>query len=448
VDANGAYVSGQSLTEAQIVDKEVAFGQDLNGDNGQIGVVTSMTFTAPTADGPGLGMDNVGRYRISEAGSDVTLKYNGTEVQASSYPDWTAMAIATMAGSPDNTVLWRHSAGGYGIWQVDANGNHQSSKVLSSLEVASMESTFGIDLNANGFIGAYLGQNAGGYTLGQDVTLKLNGAQVGSNSFANWSAVAAAATADGNQVAWRTNTGGFGIWSTDAQGNYQTGMAVNNVQIGAYENLFAEDLNGNGILDTLLTVEAFGTTSVTVDLNGGYALSSARGVQLLQINGQQVTENFGGAWNVVGAEDTVTGFQVVFKNATSGASAYWNTDANGNYLSGKVIDGVQLKAFETSFQQDLDNSGTVDPLTQVEAAGSASLLQQANGGYVIDGDNGIQFLNFQGTQITPGFAPGWTLNGVEGQGSGYAANWTAPGGAQQYNWFTNSTGDFLSAGLA
>jgi hypothetical protein len=447
VDAAGAWVSSQSLTEAQIVDKEAAFGQDLNGDF-QIGAVTTMTFTAPTADGPGLGMDNVGRYRISEAGSDVTLKYNGAEVQASSYPDWTAMAIAPMGGSPDNTVLWRHSAGGYGIWQVDANGNHQSSKMLSSLEVASMESTFGIDLNANGFIGAYLGQNAGGYLLGPDVTLKLNGAQVGANSFANWSAIAAAATAEGNQVAWGTNTGMFGIWSTDAQGNYQTGRTVNNVQIGAYENLFAEDLNGNGILDTLRTVEAFGTTSVAVDLNGGYSLSSARGVQLLQFNGQQVTENFGGGWNVVGAEDTVTGFQVVFKNATSGASAYWNTDANGNYLAVKVMDGVQLKAFETSFQQDLDNSGTVDPLTQVETAGSASLLQQANGGYVIDGANGIQFLNFQGTQVTPGFAPGWTLNGVEGQGSGYAANWTAPGGAQQYNWFTNSTGDYLSAGLA
>ena len=452
VNALGAYVSGQNLNTAQIVDKEAAFGQDLNGDT-QIGIVTTMRFAPLMAEGPGLGVDNVGRYRISEAGSDVTLKYAGAEVGSTTYPDWTAMAIAQMAGSPDNTVLWRHSDGNYGIWQVDANGNHQSSKVLSSFEVASMESTFGIDLNANGFIGSYLGQEAGGYSLGQGllsqgVTLKFNGNQVGSTSFGGWSAVAAAATADGNQVAWRNSAGGFGIWNTGLDGNYQTGMAVNNVQIGAYENLFAEDLNGNGILDSMRTIESFGTTSVIVDLNGGYALSSAKGVQLLQLNGQQVTENFGGAWNVVGAEDTITGYQVVFQNAATGASAYWNIDANGNYLAGKVVDGFQLKAFETSFLQDLDNSGTVDPLTQVETAGSASLLQQTNGGYVIDGANGIQFLNYQGTQVTPGFAPGWTLNGVESQGSGYAANWTAPNGTQQYNWFTNSTGDYLSAGLA
>jgi serralysin len=394
-------------------------------------------------------MDNVGRYRISEAGSDVTLKYNGAEVHASTFADWTAMAIAPMAGSLDNTVLWRQSSGGYSQWRVDDNGNHQSSKLLSTYELASMESTFGIDLNANGFIGSYLGQNAGGYTLGQSVTLKLNGSQVNSNSFTNWSAVAAGGTTGGNQVAWRNSTT-FAVWATDEQGNYQTAVAANSVQIGAYENLFAEDLNGNGILDSLRTVEAFGTTSVAVDLNGGYSLSSARGVQLLQLNGQQVTDSQFSGWQVVGAEDTVTGFQVVFKNATSGASSYWNTDANGNYLAGKVLNGSQLKAFETSFQQDLDNSGTVDPLTQVEIVGSASLLQQANGGYVIDGANGIQFLNYQGTQITPGFAPGWTLNGVEGQdqSSGYVANWTAPNGTQQYNWFTNSTGDYLSAGLA
>ena len=343
------------------------------------------------------------------------------------------------------------------IWQVDANGNHLSSKVLSSYEVASMESTFGIDLNANGFIGSYLGQDAAGYTLGQSVTLKLNGNQVGSSSFAGWSALAAAATVGGNQVAWRNSDGGFGIWNTDLDGNYQTGMAVNNVQIGAYENLFAEDLNGNGILDSLRTIESFGTTSVKVDLNGGYAFSSEKGVQLLQLNGQQVSENFAGSWNVVGAQDTVTGYQVILKESGTGANGYWNTDASGNYLAGKVIDGSQLQAFETSFQQDLDASGTgaldpitnqmVDGLTAVEEVGSASQLQQDNGGYVIDGANGIQFLNYRGTQVTPGFSSDWTLNGVETQGSGYAANWTRNSDQQTGTWSTNSTGDYLSAAL-
>ena len=459
VNALGAYTSGQSLTEAQIVDKEVAFGQDLNGDS-QIGAFVGplgMIFEPQTIGGLGLGLDNVGRICILQASSEVTLKYAYAEVDSSTYPDWTAMSIAPMAGSAENTVLWRHSDGDYGTWQVDVNGNHLSSKVLSSLEVANMESTFGIDLNANGFIGAYLGQNAGGYSLGQSVTLKLNDNQVGSSSFAGWSAVAAAATAGGNQVAWRNSDGGFGIWNTDLDGNYQTGMAVNNVQIGAYENLFAEDLNGNGILDSLRTIESFGTTSVKVDLNGGYALSSEKGVQQLQLNGQQVAENFAGAWNVVGAQDTVTGYQVIWKESATGANAYWNTDALGNYLAGNVIDGSQLQAFETSFQQDLDASGTgtldpitnqmVDGLTAVEEVGSASLLKQDNGGYVIDGANGIQFLNYQGSQVTPGFTSDWTLNGVESQGSGYAANWTRNSDQQAATWSTNSTGDYLSAAL-
>ena len=41
MNALGAYVSGQNLNTAQIVDKEAAFGQDLNGDT-QIGIVTTM----------------------------------------------------------------------------------------------------------------------------------------------------------------------------------------------------------------------------------------------------------------------------------------------------------------------------------------------------------------------------------------------------------------------
>jgi serralysin len=187
---------------------------------------------------------------------------------------------------------------------------------------------------------------------------------------------------------------------------------------------------------------------VLADVNGGYYLSSTRGVQLLQINGQQMRENIGGGWNVVGAEDTLTGFQVVWENASTGTFAYWNADSNGNYLNAKVINSFQLKSFETSFQQDLDNFNGIDSLTQAGTTGNASLLMQANNGYVIDGANGIQFLNYQGSQITPGFSTDWTLNGVSNQGSGYVAHWTRNSDALSAYWLTNSTGDFLSSGLA
>jgi hypothetical protein len=205
-------------------------------------------------------------------------------------------------------------------------------------------------------------------------------------------------------------------------------------------------VNGNKNIDEVGTVEALGTTSVLSDINGGYYLSSTRGVQLLQFNGQQMQKNIWGGWNVVGAEDTLTGFQVVWENATTGISAYWNTDANGNYLAGKLIDGSQLKAFEASFQQDLDGGG-IETLTQVGTSGSASLLRQ-DSGYVIDGANGIQFLSFRGSQVTPNTFTDWTLNGVSNQGSGYVAHWTRNSDALSQYWLTNSTGDFLSSGLA
>ena len=91
----------------------------------------------------------------------------------------------------------------------------------------------------------------------------------------------------------------------------------------------------------------------------------------------------------------------------------------------------------------------VDPLTLVEAQGNASLLQQANGGYVIEGANGVQFLNYQGTQVLPGAFTGWTLGSIDApnQASGYVANWTNAGANQAGIWTTNSTGDFVSARL-
>jgi serralysin len=218
----------------------------------------------------------------------------------------------------------------------------------------------------------------------------------------------------------------------------------------------AEDLNGNKVLDTLHTVESFGGASVSLDLNGGYVLSSAKGVQLLQLAGQQVGENFGGGWNVVGANDTLTGYQVIWKETSTGTLGYWNTDANGNYLNAKGINANQLKAFESSFQQDLDASNTgvldpitkqmVDPLTLVKTTGvgvtAASLLQPDNGGYVIDGPNGVQFLTYKGKQLTDSTFPGLSLNGIESQGSGYITDWTKTVGGQKSTWTTNSTGEF------
>ena len=457
VNKMGAHVSDSILTTFQVNERESLFSQDLNGTNGITPAISSVmsVYRSLNFSGPSISIDSLNRYVISETGkNDVSLKYNwkGTrgvdEFDYTEMPDWSVIAVTQLVNSSTKTVLWENSSGSYGTWEVDDNGVQLSSKALSSYEVASLESAFGIDLNANRFIGSYLGQDAGGYTLGVSDKLMYSNYQVNSTSFANWTAIAAGATAVGNQVGWRNSTGGFGIWNTDRFGNYQSSFALNSVQIGAFENLFAEDLNGVGGIDTLKTVEAFGDTSVLADFNGGYVLSSAKGVQLLQMAGQQVGENFGGGWNVVGANDTLTGYQVIWKQTSTGTLGYWNTDANGNYLSSKVIDSFQLKSFETSFQQDLDNFNGIDPITQVGTTGNASLLQQPDLGYVIDGANGIQFLNYQGSQITQGFSTDWTLNGVSDQGSGYVAHWTRNSDALSAYWLTNSTGDFLSSGLA
>jgi hypothetical protein len=178
-------------------------------------------------------------------------------------------------------------------------------------------------------------------------------------------------------------------------------------------------------------------------------LSSSKGVHQLQVAGKQVLEN-AGSWNVLGAEDTITGYQVVVQNS-KGALAYWNLDANGSRVSSKTINAEQLKAFEDSFQQNLDGSSTgVDSvtgqkvdvvLTTVETDGTASLFKQGNN-YVVDGPNGVQFLTYKGKQLTDSTFPGLSLNGIESQGSGYITDWTKTVGGQKSTWTTNSTGEF------
>ena len=77
-----------------------------------------------------------------------------------------------------------------------------------------------------------------------------------------------------------------------------------------------------------------------------------------------VTAGEFGAWTPIGAVQVAGGgYDVAWKNTSTGQYTVWSTDSNGNYLSIFIpaVSGnsTALEALETTFNQDLNGDGTI-----------------------------------------------------------------------------------------
>src|SRR5205814_923414 len=135
-----------------------------------------------------------------------------------------------------------------------------------------------------------------------------------------------------------------------------------------------------------------------------------------------------GAFAPIGAEQTATGFKVVWK--VTGVDQYWiwTTDSNGNYVSDTgALSGASttLQAAEVRFHQDLNGDGRIGVApTTIEAFG-ATKLDLAGAAYSLDpvaGGAGPT-LKGQGVAVVPGQFPGFNPIGAEKTASGYQIAW-------------------------
>ena len=96
-----------------------------------------------------------------------------------------------------------------------------------------------------------------------------------------------------------------------------------------------------------------------------YLLHNSGGVgPVLQGGGAPVVVGGEGAgWVPFGAVETATGYDVAWKNTTSGLYMVWQTDSSGNFVANAVnsVSGgnLSLEALETTFNQDLNGDGTI-----------------------------------------------------------------------------------------
>jgi uncharacterized protein YkwD len=143
-DAAGNYLDPKSRSEDSLNEIEALFSVDLNGDGG-IGVIED------NGDHQ-LGVNAEGAYQISNGvDTPVVLKLNSLEVTQATFAGSSALqAEATATGF---AVLWQAPDDGYSVWQVDAEGSHESSYGLPESSLVEVEVLFAADLNNDGGIG-------------------------------------------------------------------------------------------------------------------------------------------------------------------------------------------------------------------------------------------------------------------------------------------------------
>jgi serralysin len=339
--------------------------------------------------------------------------------------------------------------------QLDALGFNLASPVFTVIESAGSNSLAEL---GNNF---YFDSNS---IAGSGVSLKYGGAAVVAGEFGTIAPIATEQTGSGYDVAWKVpGADQYIVWSTDSSGNYLStisgpaAISGSSTTLESFETVFHQDLNGDGVIGvpTTTVIESSGSTSLTqVGINYYLdSISTGTGPEL-RFSGAAVLAGQFGTIAPIGAEQTVSGYDVAWK--VPGADQYivWSTDSSGNYLSTisgpSAVSGssTTLESFETVFHQDLNGDGVIGVpavTTVIESFGSTSLTQVGNNYYLDSISTGTgPELKFGGTAVVTGQFGTIAPIGAEQTGSGYDVAWKLPGADQYIVWSMDSSGNYLS----
>ncbi|WP_246668610.1 hypothetical protein [Bradyrhizobium sp. UNPF46] len=216
----------------------------------------------------------------------------------------------------------------------------------------------------------YLNSNTGG----SGPVLKYQGSPVIAANYGTYKVIAAEQLSDGGyNVAWKnSSTGLFSIWNTDSNGNFvktvgaAPEMGGTEMSLKTLEWAFHQDLNGDSAIG-MPSIETNGTTTTVLDSGYYFMLSPSTGTgQSLKYQGSAVIAANYGAYKVIATEQVSGGgYDVVWKNSSTGYYSVWSTDSNGNFLTTlaaapEVLGSApSLKALEPVLHQDLNGDGVI-----------------------------------------------------------------------------------------
>ena len=274
-------------------------------------------------------------------------------------------------------MVWGHgvlppacrASGSHSFTATDTNAANNTSTSSSALTVSVSVIQTDVSTSLTEVANQYFYLEASG---GSGAALKYNGAGVTVGEFGSWTPIGAIQTASGYDVAWKnTSTGQYTVWTTDSNGN-RTGSATGGAVSGtsyaleSLEPVFHQDLNGDGIVGPTVTViQTDGSTSLTEVANLYFYLDGSGGTgPSLKYGGTNVTAGEFGSWTPIGAIQTASGYDVAWKNTSTGQYTVWTTDSNGNdtgSATGGAVSGTSyaFESFEPVFRQDLNCDGVV-----------------------------------------------------------------------------------------
>jgi len=182
-----------------------------------------------------------------------------------------------------------------------------------------------------------------------------------------------------------------------------------------------------------------------------YLETSSGSGAALKYNGASVTAGEFGSWTPIGAIQTASGYDVAWKDTSTGQYTVWTTDSNGNYTgnaTGGSVSGTSsaLESMELMFQQDLNNDGVIGPPQKViQTDGSTSLSEVANLYFYLEGSGGTgPALKYSGANVTAGEFSGWTPIGATETASGYDVAWKNTVTGQYTVWTTDTNGNYTA----
>jgi S-formylglutathione hydrolase FrmB/cytochrome c2 len=298
---------------------------------------------------------------------------------------------------------------------------------------------------------------------GPAVELSYNGAPITVGEFGAWTPIAVQQTATGFEVALEeVGANLYGVWDTDSSGNVLSAplsnVSGNSVALESIEVGFNYDLNGDGVigvppLSSWTLIESSGTTSLLTDGTYYYLRAGSGPVVALTDNGAPITASELGAWTMIAAQQTATGYEVALKEAGANLYGVWDTDSTGNYVSAPLssVSGTSpaLESMETSFNYDLNGDGVIGPPppTVIESNGSMSLLTDGTNYFLERSGETAVKLSYGGSPVTVGQFGAWTPIAAALTATGYEVALELTGSDEFTIWNTDSSGNYLSSPL-
>ncbi|MCK1551544.1 M10 family metallopeptidase C-terminal domain-containing protein [Bradyrhizobium sp. 177] len=388
---------------------------------------------------------------IGGAGTD-TAVYSGGEASYSISYDLATQTFTIAdqrSGSPDGT----DTVTGVENFQF-ADGIFASAALTAPPVVIELAGVTSFVQISNHY---FLDPTAGG--PGPEVML--NGAPLSAGQFSGWSPVGAEKLSSGYELAMKSSSSQFIIWTLDDNGNYLTNAASisgTSTTLENYEPSFHQDLNGDGVIgvpagaQSGTTIESFGVTRL-VQVGSNYFLnptSGGSGPEVI-VDGSPLSAGQFSGWSPVGAEKLSNGYELAMKS-TSGQFITWTLDDSGNYVTNSApVSGTSaaLENYEPSFQQDLNGDGVVGVPAQtgttIEAYGATSLVQVGSNYFLnpVAGGSGPEVM-LNHAPLGAGQFSGWSPVAGEKTSSGFMFAMHTTASDQFIIWTLDSNGNYVT----